>query len=49
MKEDKGIKLLIEAYDKNLVCTIDTPDYEKGLKGFYSLQIIKKLENLLGK
>jgi len=52
MKAIRGRKaegLLIKAYRKNLVNTIDFIEYAKRLNGFYCLDIVKKLERLLGR
>jgi len=49
MKATKAERLLIRVYRKNLLNTIDCIEYAKRLNGFYSLDIVKKLERLLNK
>lgn len=47
--KSKAKALLLIAYRKNLINTIDYIEYAKRLNGFYGLDIIKKLESLLKK
>ena len=45
---NRAERLLLEAYKKNLINTLDFIDYARRINGFYSLGIVKKLERLLG-
>jgi len=44
---NRAERLLLKAYKKNLINTIDFIEYARRLDGFYSLGIVKKLERLL--
>lgn len=44
---NRAEQLLIKAYRKNLINTLDFIEYARRLDGFYSLGIVKRLEKLL--